>query len=63
VTVETVRGATVPSAALLTHPDGTVAVVDAAGEEHPVTVVASARGMSLIEGVELGLRVRLPGEA
>lgn len=63
VTVETVRGATVPSAALLTHPDGTVAVVDAAGQEHPVTVVASARGMSLIEGVELGLRVRLPGEA
>ncbi|MDJ0325504.1 peptidoglycan-binding domain-containing protein [Cryobacterium sp. PH31-AA6] len=60
VTVETVKGLSVPSAALITTPDGSVAVVDKAGSLHPVTIIASARGISLIEGVREGLHVRLP---
>lgn len=60
VTVETVSGLTVPSAALVSRADGTIAVIDEQGVEHRVTVVASARGMSVIEGVSAGTRVRVP---
>jgi peptidoglycan hydrolase-like protein with peptidoglycan-binding domain len=60
ITVETVTGLVVPSAALLSKTDGSVVVIDEGGEEHPVEVLASARGMSAIQGVEAGLRVRLP---
>jgi hypothetical protein len=60
VTVETVSGLTVPSAALRSMADGSIAVTDAEGVDYPVTVVTSARGMSIIEGVEAGLEVRVP---
>lgn len=60
VTVETVTGLTVPSAALLSNADGTVSVIDADGVEHPVTVLTSARGISVIMGVDEGLSVRIP---
>ncbi len=60
VTVETVQGLVVPSAALLSSAGGAVSVVDEAGQSHPVTVVTSARGMSVIEGVAAGVRVRVP---
>ena len=62
ITVPTVEGLVVPSAALKTDADGGVVVVDAHGAEHPVTVVASAKGMAVIDGVEPGLRVRAPAE-
>lgn len=61
VTVEPVAGLVVPSAALVTSADGQVAVIDADGTQVRVKVVTSARGMSVIEGAELGLRVRVPG--
>jgi peptidoglycan hydrolase-like protein with peptidoglycan-binding domain len=60
VTVESKSGLTVPSAALLSRADGTLSVIDEAGKEAPVTVITSARGMSLIEGVAAGTRVRVP---
>lgn len=60
VTVETVSGLVVPSAALLSSADGTVSVIDEKGKSHVVTVKTSARGMSVIEGVDAGLRVRVP---
>lgn len=60
VTQETVAGLVVPSAALVTAADGTVEVIDADGERMPVDVVASARGMSVIEGAPEGTRVRVP---
>jgi len=60
VTIETVTGLTVPSAALVSRADGTIAVLEEDGTEHRVTVVTSARGMSVIEGVSAGLRVRVP---
>lgn len=63
VTVETVAGLTVPSAALLSAADGTVSVVDEAGVAHPVTVTTSARGISVIEGVDEGLSVRIPAQS
>ena len=63
VTVETVRGLTVPSAALRSASDGSLVVVDRKGVEHPVTVVESARGMSVIEGVAVGTSVRVPATA
>ncbi len=60
VIVEAVTGLTVPSAALLSKADGSLVVTDDAGAEHLVTVVTSARGMSIIEGVTAGTRVRVP---
>ena len=60
VTVPTAGGLVVPSAALVTDAGGEVAVVDEAGARLPVTVVTSARGMSVVEGVEGGTRVRVP---
>ncbi len=60
VTVESVTGLTVPSAALLSKADGSIVVVDDAGAEHPVKVDASARGMSVIDGVVAGMLVRVP---
>jgi peptidoglycan hydrolase-like protein with peptidoglycan-binding domain len=60
VTLETVRGLTVPSAALLSKPDGTIAVIEEDGTEHPVTVVASAEGISVVEGISAGSNVRVP---
>jgi peptidoglycan hydrolase-like protein with peptidoglycan-binding domain len=60
ITVETVTGLTVPSAALVSGPNGEVFVIDDDGFEHRVTVTASAKGMSVIRGVPEGLRVRVP---
>jgi peptidoglycan hydrolase-like protein with peptidoglycan-binding domain len=60
VTVESVTGLTVPSAALLSKGDGSLAVMDNDGVEHAVSVVTSARGMSVIEGVADGTMVRVP---
>jgi peptidoglycan hydrolase-like protein with peptidoglycan-binding domain len=60
VTVESVSGPVVPSAALISSADGTVSVIDAMGVSHHVTVMTSARGMSVIEGVPAGTRVRVP---
>jgi peptidoglycan hydrolase-like protein with peptidoglycan-binding domain len=68
-TVATQRGLTVPSSALLSKADGTVVMIDAAGVEYPVTIVTSARGMSVVEGagtqastVRSGLAVRVPAK-
>lgn len=63
VTVAAVTGLRLPSAALLSRADGTTVVIDDAGIEHEVTVVTSARGMSIIEGVAAGTRVRVPASA
>jgi len=60
VTVEPVAGLVVPSAALITTADGQVAVVDENDERIPVTVSASARGVSVVQGVAEGTRVRVP---
>lgn len=63
ITVEHVEGLVVPSSAVLTVPDGATVVIGADGEHHRVTVLAGARGMSAIEGVEEGLQVRAPAES
>ncbi|WP_104129360.1 peptidoglycan-binding domain-containing protein [Cryobacterium sp. N21] len=63
VTVESIAGLMVPSAALLSAADGTASVIDNAGTSHPVTVVTSARGMSIIDGVADGTSVRIPATA
>lgn len=60
VTVEEVEGLSVPSAALRSSSNGSTVVIDEAGKEHKVDVVSSARGLSILEGVEVGLRVRVP---
>ena len=62
VTQETVAGLVVPSAALVAGADGQVTVIDQSGGRVPVTVVAAAKGMSVVEGVSDGTRVRIPGE-
>lgn len=60
VSVEPVTGLTIPSAALLSKADGSLVVVDDQDIEHQVSVVTSARGMSVIEGVAEGMHVRVP---
>lgn len=60
ITQPSVAGLIAPSAALLTSPDGSVSVTDDTGESHPVDVVASSQGMSVIDGVAAGMRVRVP---
>lgn len=64
VTVPTVSGLVVPSAAIVTSADGQTALVDESGERIAITVVASARGMAVVEGeaVSEGIDVRIPGE-
>lgn len=63
VTQETVAGNLVPTAAILSRADGSLAVVDRDGEPRPVRLIASARGQSVVEGVDPGLRVRIPAKA
>lgn len=55
------RGLVVPTAALRTEA-GFVSVVDDKGVEHPVDVVVSAEGLSVVTGVDEGVEVRVPGE-
>jgi len=62
VTTETVTGLVVPSSAIVSGADGTLAVIDEAGGRVAVKVTAAARGMSVVEGVTAGMRVRVPGE-
>lgn len=62
VTVETVSGLVVPSSALVSGADGQLAVIDETGQRIPVTVTTAARGMSVIEGVHAGTKVRIPGQ-
>ncbi|KJL29243.1 peptidoglycan-binding domain-containing protein [Microbacterium oxydans] len=61
VTAEEVSGLVIPSAALVTSADGQFAVIDRSGDRLNVTVIASARGMSVVEGVAEGIDVRVPG--
>jgi len=60
VTVATVSGLRVPSAALESTASGQTVVIDKHGRQHAVAVVASARGMSIITGVSEGTKVRVP---
>ncbi|RFA09123.1 hypothetical protein B7R54_07705 [Subtercola boreus] len=60
VTVERVHGAVVPSIALQSDAQQSLALVDSAGVRHPVTVLAAARGLSVVQGVDPGLVVRVP---
>lgn len=61
VTQKAINGLIVPSAGLVVRADGTVELVSEDGTEHTVAIVASAQGMSVVEGVSEGLRVRVPG--
>lgn len=62
VTAETIRGLVVPTSALLTTAEGQHAVINDAGERIPVTVETSAKGMSVISGVDEGTKVRVPAK-
>lgn len=55
-------GVTVPTAAVVTTADGQTAAVHESGELLPVSVVASASGTAVVEGVDAGQRVRVPGD-
>lgn len=62
VTVPVESGLIVPASAVATSPSGQAFVLDAEGVRHEVTVVQSARGMALVEGVAEGLEVRVLAE-
>lgn len=63
VTAETISGLVVPTSALLTTADGHHAVIDHAGNRLTVTVETSAKGMSVITGIDEGTRVRIPAKS
>jgi len=56
-------GLVVPASAITTDAQGNPVVIDAEGTPHPVLVGVTAKGMTLVEGVDEGLRVRVPGDA
>lgn len=60
ITVESVAGIVLPTASVRSSSDGDLSVIDEEGMEHPVTISATAKGMSLVEGIPTGLRVRVP---
>ena len=62
ITVPTTTGLVVPSSALLTDASGQIALVDQAGTRIPVSVTASAKGMSIVEGIGAGEKVRVPAQ-
>ncbi len=55
-----VSGLVVPTTALVSTAQGTINVVDESGTLIPVEVTSSAKGQSVIEGVEVGTKVRVP---
>lgn len=63
VLVPETHGLVVPAAAVWTKADGSAVLLDAAGGEHSVTVEASAKGMTVVAGVEPGLQVRVPAQS
>lgn len=62
-TVPAKRGLTVPTAAIRTDVDGSSFVRRVDGSRVEVTVVQSARGVSLVEGLDEGARIQIPGTA
>ena len=60
ITVPRVVGSVVPTAALVTTASGTTQLIDAGGTPLSVQVIASAQGMSVVEGARDGLSVRIP---
>ncbi len=61
IVVAPTRGLVVPSSALLTQVDGSTAIAAADGARVRVSVGASAHGLTVIDGVAQGTRVRVPG--
>lgn len=60
VTEPPVFGLTVPVAALRSRADGAVVVIDRAGAEIRVEVVASVGGVAVVVGVAADIGVRVP---
>lgn len=60
--VPVTEGLVVPATALVTSPTGDVEVRTEAGTVRTVTVLATAGGVSVIDGLEPGTRVQLPGD-
>lgn len=55
-------GTVVPSAALIAGSDGTARVITADGTAVTVTTGASANGLTIVEGIAVGERVRVPAK-
>lgn len=62
VRVPHTAGLVVPVAALVSKADGSTGVIDEAGEIIGVEVLAVARGMAVVEGVEEATRVQVPAQ-
>ena len=60
--VTKVSGLVVPSSAIITTASGKTAVINKNGKQVKVTIIQSANGMTVIEGVEAGTKVRVPGD-
>ena len=64
-TIELVRknsGVVVPAAALIVGDAGSPAVLDEDGDVLPVDVVVSSGGRAVVEGIEVGQEIRVPGD-
>lgn len=61
IVVPRTEGPVVPVAALQSAADGQSSVVAADGTTLPVTILAAADGIAVVEGLAIGTRIRLPG--
>lgn len=57
------EGVTVPAAAIVTSADGATLVHLADGRQQPVTVLAAASGIAVVDGLTAGTLVRTPGQS
>ncbi|WP_166345309.1 peptidoglycan-binding domain-containing protein [Phytoactinopolyspora limicola] len=56
------EGTIVPIAALVTDAAGSTGVIRESGDFHPVDMVEYASGLAVVEGLDAGSRVRVPGD-
>ncbi|WP_354512588.1 peptidoglycan-binding domain-containing protein [Paenarthrobacter sp. 4246] len=63
VVVESTTGLTLPTAAVLSQPNGELEVIDRQGGHHKVRIAVSALGMSIVDGVDPGTWVRVPAKS
>ncbi|MCP1412897.1 peptidoglycan-binding protein [Paenarthrobacter sp. A20] len=63
VVVEPTTGLTLPTAAILSQPNGELEVIDREGVHHKVRITMSALGMSIIDGIDPGTSVRVPARS
>lgn len=62
IVIAPVQGTVVPLAAIATNANGSQVVVNQDSDRIPVQILQQSRGQAIVEGLELGTLVRVPGD-